>query len=153
MNDQTDPRNLRSANEGEGEFVPADDAVIGRALRGSMVVAVCVLAIAAGAGLLWSLRENPAPPKQEAVGLPEVRAGTQVALPKIPFTEITEQAGIRFVHENGARGKKLLPETMGGGCAFFDFDNDDLADIFFVNSNRWPEDAAADKGGRSSAAT
>ncbi|HTI50474.1 MAG TPA: CRTAC1 family protein [Planctomycetaceae bacterium] len=153
MNDQTDPRNLRSANEGEGEFVPADDAVIGRALRGSMVVAVGLLAIAAGAGLFWSLREKPAPPKQEAVELPEVRAQSELAIPQIPFTDITEQAGIRFVHENGARGKKLLPETMGGGCAFFDFDNDDLPDIFFVNSNRWPEDAAADKGGRSSAAT
>src|SRR5690606_23058869 len=46
-------------------------------------------------------------------------------------------AGIEFVHENGATGEKLLPETMGGGCAFLDFDNDGDQDLLLVNSSRW----------------
>jgi len=42
----------------------------------------------------------------------------------IQFRDITAQAGIHFVHNNGAFGKKYLPETMGPGCAFIDYDND-----------------------------
>ena len=48
-------------------------------------------------------------------------------------------AGIKFRHENAAHGRKLLPETMGGGCAFLDFDNDGDQDLLFVNGLRhWP---------------
>jgi hypothetical protein len=54
------------------------------------------------------------------------------------FTDITREAGINFVHNNGAFGDKLLPETMGGGVAFFDFDNDNHQDLLFVNSTYWP---------------
>ena len=49
------------------------------------------------------------------------------------FREITAQAGIRFTHNNGAFGKKWLPETMGPGCAFIDYDNDGYPDILLVN--------------------
>ncbi len=55
------------------------------------------------------------------------------------FVDITDEAGIRFHHENGAFGKKYLPETMGSGCAFFDFDSDGDQDILLVNSTRWPD--------------
>ena len=54
------------------------------------------------------------------------------------FVEVTEAAGIRFVHENGAFGEKYLPETMGSGVAFFDADGDGDQDLLFVNSRRWP---------------
>ncbi len=54
------------------------------------------------------------------------------------FTEVSKQAGISFVHNNGAYGEKLLPETMGGGVAFFDFDNDGHQDLLFINSTYWP---------------
>ena len=57
---------------------------------------------------------------------------------KITFRDITAQAGIRFVHNNGAFGKKYLPETMGPGCAFIDYDNDGYPDILLVNSQDWP---------------
>jgi len=56
------------------------------------------------------------------------------ALGQITFRDITKSAGINFVHNNGARGKKYLPETMGPGCAFIDYDNDGFPDILIVNS-------------------
>src|SRR5690349_861951 len=63
---------------------------------------------------------------------------SQVEIPLVKFTDVTAQSGIRFVHANGAAGEKLLPETMGGGVAFFDFDNDGDEDLLFINSTQWP---------------
>ena len=60
------------------------------------------------------------------------------ALPAVKFVEITKEAGIAFVHDNGALGEKLLPETMGSGVAFLDYDGDGDQDLFFVNSSYWP---------------
>jgi hypothetical protein len=57
----------------------------------------------------------------------------------IEFTDVTTQAGIRFNHNSGAFGKKYLPETMGSGVCFLDYDNDGWQDILFVNSMDWPE--------------
>jgi enediyne biosynthesis protein E4 len=56
----------------------------------------------------------------------------------IQFRDITQQAGVRFTHNNGAYGKKFLPETMGPGVAFIDYDNDGWPDIFLVNGMDWP---------------
>lgn len=55
------------------------------------------------------------------------------------FSDVTEQSGIRFVHNNGAFGKKYLPETMGSGGAFLDYNGDGWLDIFLVNAKNWPE--------------
>src|SRR5450432_2313549 len=57
---------------------------------------------------------------------------------KITFRDITAQAGIHFTHNNAALGKKYLPETMGPGCAFIDYDNDGWPDILLVNGENWP---------------
>jgi len=57
----------------------------------------------------------------------------------IEFTDVSAQAGIHFKHNSGAFGKKYLPETLGAGCAFLDFDNDGWQDILTVNSTAWPE--------------
>ncbi|MGB8522052.1 MAG: VCBS repeat-containing protein, partial [Candidatus Acidiferrales bacterium] len=54
------------------------------------------------------------------------------------FEDVTRAAGIHFVHNNGAFGKKWLPETMGPGVAFLDYDNDGWQDILFVNGTVWP---------------
>ncbi len=66
---------------------------------------------------------------------PEVKVDT---LPPVKFVDITQSAGIRFVHANGAFGSKLLPETMGAGVAFLDYDGDGDPDLLFVNSCPWP---------------
>jgi hypothetical protein len=61
------------------------------------------------------------------------------AAPSVPtFSDITAKAGIHFRHNNGAFGKKYLPETMGSGCAFVDVDNDGWPDVLLVNSRNWP---------------
>ncbi len=60
------------------------------------------------------------------------------APPPITFQDVTVQAGISFVQTNGATGKKYLPETMGSGCAFLDYDNDGYQDILLVNGDYWP---------------
>src|SRR4029077_19951967 len=80
-----------------------------------------------------------------AIALTALRATTggqpqdKAPAPRIRFEDITAAAGIRFTHNNGAFGKKLLPETMGSGVAFLDYDNDGHPDILFVNSCYWPK--------------
>jgi len=56
----------------------------------------------------------------------------------IHFADVTQKAGIHFTHNNGAFGKKYLPETMGPGVAFIDYDNDGWQDLFLVNGTAWP---------------
>ena len=68
---------------------------------------------------------------------------TTPAAPAVSFTDVTANAGIRFVHTSGAFGKKYLPETMGSGVVFFDADGDGWQDLLFVNSANWPGRAAA----------
>jgi hypothetical protein len=65
------------------------------------------------------------------------RAATE-EIPVAKFTDITQESGITFAHVNGAYGDKLLPETMGGGVAFLDYDNDGQQDLLFINSTYWP---------------
>jgi hypothetical protein len=54
----------------------------------------------------------------------------------VRFTDVTEAAGIRFRHTSGRSGRLLLPETLGAGCAFLDYDRDGKLDLFLVNSSR-----------------
>jgi hypothetical protein len=54
------------------------------------------------------------------------------------FTDVTATAGLQFRHNSGAYGGKLLPETLGAGCAFLDYDADGWDDILLVNGMDWP---------------
>lgn len=55
------------------------------------------------------------------------------------LSDVTANSGIDFRHNNGAFGGKLLPETLGPGCAFLDYDRDGWLDILLVNGMDWPE--------------
>jgi hypothetical protein len=71
-----------------------------------------------------------------AVGRPSSDAGA--APGTITFEDITRAAGIHFIHNNGSFGQKWLPEAMGPGVAFLDYDNDGWQDILIVNGMDWP---------------
>jgi enediyne biosynthesis protein E4 len=52
----------------------------------------------------------------------------------VTFEDVTKTSGIVWVHNNAHSPERFLPETVGAGCAFFDYDNDGWMDIFLVNS-------------------
>ena len=54
------------------------------------------------------------------------------------LTDVTAAAGLDFHHNSGAYGGKLLPETLGSGCAFLDYDADGWQDILLINGMDWP---------------
>src|SRR5205807_8082668 len=71
---------------------------------------------------------------EPALGVAILLVAVASAAPAVIFTDVTQQAGIRFVHNNGAFGKKYLPETLGAGGLFLDADGDGWQDILLVNS-------------------
>jgi len=115
-----------------------------------------VLAIAILAALFTSACQNKSS-NETAGSAPNAGAATatptpgaspspSTTLPPLPakfaevtFTDVTSQAGIRFKHNNGAFGKKYLPETNGSGCAFLDYDNDGWQDILLINSTSFAD--------------
>jgi hypothetical protein len=58
--------------------------------------------------------------------------------PGFTLVDVTASSGLAFTHVNGAFGKKYLPETLGSGAAFFDYDNDGRQDVLLVNGTSWP---------------
>lgn len=92
-----------------------------------------------------STRQPKAPaerarPAVAAQPMQKARPQSEIVRPSGPisFTDVTAQAGIHFHHNNGAFGKKYLPETMGSGVCVLDYDNDGWQDILFVNGMDWP---------------
>ncbi|HLW79721.1 MAG TPA: VCBS repeat-containing protein, partial [Terriglobia bacterium] len=95
--------------------------------------------VVAGAGVAgvaadWYYQHRRPVGPQSPVAVP---SGAPVAFP-VQFVDVTQQAGLVFQHNSGAFGKKYLPETLGSGCAFFDFDNDGWLDVLLINGTDWP---------------
>src|SRR5216684_2086518 len=101
---------------------------------------VAMFAILVVAGLIFTLSGwfKPAPTTVQSTGPAPLAARVAVPNPKVRFTDVTAKAGIRFTHNNGFSGKRLLPETMGSGVAVIDFDNDGFPDLLFINGRPWP---------------
>ncbi len=136
---------LKDPTEVELESLPAepveqDDTIISRALWGSLAVFAVVGIVTISVAWWWHRPRRTEVSASTQFSTLSVRELPQVELPRVPFTDVTNEAGIHFIHENGAYGDKLLPETMGGGVAFFDYDNDQDPDLLFINSTRWPWD-------------
>jgi hypothetical protein len=127
------------------EISTYDEKTIGRAFNYS-IIAFLGLAVVGG-GLFFALRRKaaPPPPKMTQLAAPVAQTFEKVEAPTVKFTDATAEAGITFKHNSGAQGEKLLPETMGGGAAFFDFDNDGDQDLLFVNGTYWPGKIPAGK--------
>lgn len=118
----------------------SDEARIRRAMWKSLSVIGVFGVVVAAAIVLWNIRsqtEQTSVSDHEALG-PRSLLGEQLSAPALQFTDITRASGIDFTHETGAYGERLLPETMGGGVAFFDYDNDGAQDLLLINSDYWP---------------
>jgi len=120
---------------------PQDDAIIGVAFKASVKVmgVAAVMAFIGWLGWQWLTPAEPEWLPAAAPDLARLLAAPDGMAASIPvFTDITTSAGIDMVHVSGAYGDRLLPETMGGGVAIFDFNNNGHQDLLFVNSGRWP---------------
>lgn len=62
----------------------------------------------------------------------------QQSNPGFRLVDVTSQSGIQFSHNSGAYGGKFLPETLGSGCAFLDYDGDGWQDVLLINGMDWP---------------
>jgi enediyne biosynthesis protein E4 len=114
-----------------------NDAVIGRALWASLGV-IAGVGLVVGAGIWVYVLTRPKQVEVVTTVAPATkREAVKVTLPKIPLVNISEQAGVDFVHFTGKEGQRLLPETMGGGGGFFDYDSDGDQDILLVNGAPW----------------
>ena len=83
-------------------------------------------------------RQAPPPEYTRPPSTDYTRSKTRKQPPRVVFTEIARTAGIDFAHQTGASGQKWMPETMGSGCALFDYDGDDYLDVLLINSAYWP---------------
>jgi hypothetical protein len=104
-------------------------------------VGVAVVLIGSAAALVWSRSRTAAPaaPGALEIGPAVARMPSAEALGlDVRFVDITERSRVTFQHVNGAFGKRLLPETLGSGVAFIDYDKDFDQDLLLVNSCHWP---------------
>jgi enediyne biosynthesis protein E4 len=73
------------------------------------------------------------------IALCALASAAQKAASHVEFVDATKTVGIAFTHANSATASKFLVETMGGGVALLDFDNDGRLDVFFANGAKIPD--------------
>ena len=128
----------------EDEVISTDGTVISQAFRWSLLGLVVLGGVAFGVATLLS---DQAGEVEEIIERdPIVGPGRLVTVaeeqPPLPFVDITDAIGVSFVHDSGATGEKLLPETMVGGVAWFDMDGDQDPDLLLTGGRAWPWDNA-----------
>ena len=121
------------------EDAERDDTAVAAVFKWSLAVLAAVALVVVIAFLVLSRESEPEVVEQAELVLPKIQ-DRAVEPPTLPFTDITKEAGIDWVHANGARGEKMLPETLGSGAAFLDVDLDGDQDLILVNGRSWPED-------------
>lgn len=117
------------------------DEIIGRVFGWSLAT-LSLLGLALAAYWFWPRPKPILVRATQKTGEIKTLAAPQQNLPEIRFREVAAEAGIEFVHFSGANGDRLLPETMGGGVAIFDYDNNSWPDLLLISCQEWPEDAA-----------
>src|SRR5215470_3278846 len=105
---------------------------ISKSLFGTILALSIALLVAAGG-----------PARKDSAKKADIPRPSVVAPHGPQFADVTQSSGLRFVHNNGAFGRKYLPESLGPGCAFIDYDNDGYPDILLVNGKGWPGHEAA----------
>lgn len=134
MSEQIDKDPVTAADGEEAAY--ANDEIIGHAFRRSLIVIV-IIAICIGIGFWISQREEEQEAVERDTYVPPTIDAMATDIPRVQWTNITAESGITFVHRNGAVGEKLLPETMVGGAAFFDYDVDGDPDLICVSGQDW----------------
>ena len=125
--------------ENEPEEVDVqDDAAIEKALRISLIVFIFAALPIIGLLVFLNLSGDDEEAVETDMQAPTERIVDASALPIIELTDVTAQSKVDFQHYAGKTGQKLLPETMGGSVAIFDFDGDNHQDLLFINSSDWP---------------
>lgn len=130
----------------ESNETPPDDAIVGRVFWRA-VAALGVLGVA-GAGLFYAGRVDAPRATSPVAALPSAplpASASADVLPTLPFTDVSAAVGLDFDRFDGARGERLLPETMGGGVTFFDHDADGDPDLLALDGAPWPGDPAPAK--------
>ena len=140
MNTDSDPRDHEELDDLEIH----DDAIIGKAFVWSAVV----FGLLGTFGLvLWAVfalqREQQERIIEKQLAAPRALVPDVAILPDVRFSEVAAESGLDTPHVSGAEGGKLLPETMGGGAAFFDADGDGDQDLLLASGAWWPASASS----------